>query len=267
MKKLFKPRLISNVLIAAVSLFAGFAYANAQQTTAPDETARAVALFQQAHNDEAIQSLRAAVERNRRDLQAWHFLGLALEKKGDVEAAGKAHEVAAKLGDDLLTLQLDQNKANEEIIKDVTLIKDPLTLAARSGERFVALHPKLSGSRRQEWEIRNYSLQGFANIATNPEIISVSRPSDSHEKAKTLSKPNAPYTVEARNYGISGTVILKVVFSINGRVIRIHATEGLPYGLTEMAIAAARGIKFIPARKDGKPISMYAQLEYTFRIN
>jgi TonB family protein len=292
MKVLFKLRLTS-VLIAVVSLCVGFASAKAQQTKLPDETARAVALFQpglvhaglqdtqsaardtetaiglyqQGKIDEALPLLQRVVKVSRTNLYAWHYLGLALEKKGDVGEAGKAHAMAAELGDDLLTNALDQNKPNKEIIKDVTLIRDPLTLAARSGVRFVALHPKLSGSKRQEWEIRIYSLHEFANIETNPEILSVSRPQDSHEKARVLSKPDADYTVEARNNGISGTVILKAVFSLNGRVIRIHATEGLRYGLTAMAIAAARGIKFIPARKDGKPVSMYVQLEYTFKTN
>jgi TonB family protein len=264
MRELFKPRLISSVLIAAFSLCAGFACASAQQTTAPDETARAVALFQQGRNDEAIPGLRAAVARNTRDLQAWHFLGMALEKKGDANGAGQAHEVAAKLGDDSLTLQLDQNKPDEEIIKDIVLIKDQLVLAARSGERYLALHPKLSDSKRQEWEIRNYSLQGFANIAANPKIISVVRPKESDERARVLRNPSPAYTEEARSHGISGTVVLKVVFGVNGRVIRIHAIEGLPYGLVPNAIEAARKIEFIPARKDGKPISMYGQVDYTF---
>jgi TonB family protein len=264
MKELFKSRLISSVVIAVVFLFAGFAYASAQQTRAPDETARAVALFQQGRNDEAIQGLRAAVERNKFDLRAWHYLGLALEKKGDLNESAKAHEIVARLGDDLLTNALDQNKSDEEIIKDVTLIKDPLTLAALSGERYVALYPKLSEARRQEWEIRNYSLHGFANIATNPEIITVYRSTDRHEKPRILTHPNPSYTEEARNHGISGTVVLKVVFGVNGRVIRIHAIQGLPYGLIENAIEAARNTKFIPARRDGKPVSAYGQVEYTF---
>jgi TonB family protein len=266
MKEFYKPRLISCVLIAAVFVLAGFGYAKAQQTTASDETARAVALFQQGRNDEAIKGLRAAVKRNKGDLPAWHFLGMALEKKGDANGAGKAHEAAAKLGDDFLTSQLDQNKPRQEISKDVVLMQDQLVLAARSGERYLALHPTLSDPKRQEWEIRNYALQEFANIAKNPEIINVYGSNDVQEKARVLVKPDPLYTAEARNNEISGTVVLKVVFGVNGRLIRIHATSGLPNGLTERAIAAARKIKFIPARKDGKPISSYAQLEYTFTI-
>ena len=46
----------------------------------------------------------------------------------------------------------------------------------------------------------------------------------------------------------------------------IRAVSGLPHGLTERAIAAARNIKFVPATKDGRPVSMHIQLEYSFNL-
>ena len=35
---------------------------------------------------------------------------------------------------------------------------------------------------------------------------------------------------------------------------------------TEKAIGAARQIRFVPARKNGQPVSMYMQLEYNFNL-
>jgi len=92
------------------------------------------------------------------------------------------------------------------------------------------------------------------------------RPSEVSSKARVISKPDPPYTEEARKNQIMGTVVLKAVFSSSGQVTNIRAVSGLPYGLTEKAIAAAHQIKFIPATKDGHTVSMYAQLEYTFTI-
>ena len=83
-------------------------------------------------------------------------------------------------------------------------------------------------------------------------------------KARLLTKAEPNYTEDARKNGISGTVILKVVFAKNGEVQNISVVSGLPYGLTERAIVAARKIKFTPAIKDGKPVSMWMQLEYNF---
>lgn len=83
-------------------------------------------------------------------------------------------------------------------------------------------------------------------------------------KARLLTKPEPTYTADARKNDISGTVILKVVFAKTGQVQNIRVASGLPYGLTEKAINAARQIKFTPAMIDGTPVSMWMQLEYNF---
>jgi len=85
-------------------------------------------------------------------------------------------------------------------------------------------------------------------------------------KARVLSKPEPQYTEEARKNQITGTVVLRAVFTSGGQVTQIRAVSGLPNGLTERAIAAARQIKFVPATKDGRPVSMFMQLEYNFNL-
>ncbi len=89
---------------------------------------------------------------------------------------------------------------------------------------------------------------------------------DVNSKARVLSKPEPQYTEEARKNQVTGTVVLRAVFTSGGQVTNIRAVSGLPYGLTERAIAAARNIKFVPATKDGRPVSMYIQLEYNFNL-
>jgi TonB family protein len=89
---------------------------------------------------------------------------------------------------------------------------------------------------------------------------------DVTSKARILSKPEPQYTEEARKNQVTGTVVLKAVFSSSGQVTQIRAISGLPNGLTERAIAAARSIKFVPATKDGHPVSMWFQLEYNFNL-
>ncbi len=85
-------------------------------------------------------------------------------------------------------------------------------------------------------------------------------------KARVISKPEPQYTEEARKNQVTGTVVLRAVFTSSGQVTNITTRAGLPYGLTERAIAAARQIKFVPATKDGRPVSMYIQLEYNFNL-
>jgi TonB family protein len=94
----------------------------------------------------------------------------------------------------------------------------------------------------------------------------VYNPSDVAQRARVLFKPEPQYTEEARKNGITGTVILRVVFSKSGEVTSIRAMQSLQGGLTEKAIAAARQIKFVPATRNGQPVSMYMQLEYNFNL-
>lgn len=89
---------------------------------------------------------------------------------------------------------------------------------------------------------------------------------DVTSKARILSKPEPQYTEDARKNQVTGTVVLRAVFSSSGQVTQIRAVSGLPYGLTERAIAAARNIKFTPATKDGHNVSMWFQLEYNFNL-
>jgi TonB family protein len=85
-------------------------------------------------------------------------------------------------------------------------------------------------------------------------------------KVRILSKPEPPYTEDARKNQITGTVVLAAVFSASGQVTGIRPVSGLPHGLTEKAIAAARQIRFVPAQKDGRPVSMYYRIEYNFNL-
>lgn len=92
------------------------------------------------------------------------------------------------------------------------------------------------------------------------------RATEVDQRARLLSKPEPQYTEEARRNQITGTVLLRAIFATSGEVTEIRALQALPFGLTEQAIAAARKIKFVPAMKDGRPVSVYLQLEYNFNL-
>jgi len=105
---------------------------------------------------------------------------------------------------------------------------------------------------------------GTGNRSYDPDhIFPVSQVA---QRARVLSKPEPQYTEEARRKQITGTVVLRVVFSRSGEVTNIRAAQALPFGLTEKAIVAARQIRFSPATKDGHPVSVYMQLEYNFNL-
>jgi hypothetical protein len=68
------------------------------------------------------------------------------------------------------------------------------------------------------------------------------------------------------------TIVLRAVFTSDARVTNVHFVKVTPEEaprdtvklFKKRAIEAAKQIKFTPATKDGRPVSMYVQLEYNF---
>ena len=97
-----------------------------------------------------------------------------------------------------------------------------------------------------------------------PDYASYSK-NPTFKRLRILAKPDAGYTEEARRNNVSGQVVLHVLFGETGQVNNISVVRGLPFGLTERAIAAARLIKFEPAELDGKKVSYPLVVVYNFR--
>ncbi|HEX8288110.1 MAG TPA: TonB family protein [Pyrinomonadaceae bacterium] len=83
---------------------------------------------------------------------------------------------------------------------------------------------------------------------------------------RIVSKPRANYTDAARQNQVQGTVTLRVTFLASGQIGSISPVSGLPYGLTEQAIAAARQIRFEPQMVNGSPVAVTKQVQYSFTI-
>lgn len=92
------------------------------------------------------------------------------------------------------------------------------------------------------------------------------KPAGITQDIKIISKPGAKYTDLARQNSFSGTVRLRVTFTANGQIGSISPVSSLPYGLVEQAIAAAKAIKFEPAKKDGVPFTKVKQIDYSFTL-
>jgi TonB family protein len=95
-----------------------------------------------------------------------------------------------------------------------------------------------------------------ASVATDPNVVPI----------KIDYKPRASYTDQARNAMVSGRIVLAVMFSASGKVTDIIVVKPLGYGLDQEAIKAARGIRFSPLIRDGKPVSVVKTVEYSFSI-
>ena len=112
-----------------------------------------------------------------------------------------------------------------------------------------------------------------AGAGTGPRFSETPTPTYNPSPAQTvdtkpvrLSSPRPQYTEEARANSIQGTVLLRVQVDVDGSVRAVRVVRGLPYGLSEQAIAVARQTKFKPAMKDGKPVAYWVGLEISFNL-
>jgi TonB family protein len=83
---------------------------------------------------------------------------------------------------------------------------------------------------------------------------------------KIVYKVEPTYTPEARDARLQGTVLLSVVVGRDGVPSDIRVVRPLA-GLEDEAIEAVRRWRFKPGEKDGKPVSVIAQIEINFRLS
>lgn len=79
-----------------------------------------------------------------------------------------------------------------------------------------------------------------------------------------LKKDRPSYTDAARQGQVQGTIWLMVEFKGNGDIGMISIAKGLPQGLNNEAVEAAKKIKFLPAEIDGKPADVTRIVTYSF---
>src|SRR5580658_9161179 len=83
---------------------------------------------------------------------------------------------------------------------------------------------------------------------------------------QVIGKREPQYSEAARTRRLVGTVVLVLEIDPSGVPVNIQVLEPLGFGLDEKAIAAAGNWRFRPGAKDGKPVTVAATIEVTFRL-
>ncbi|HEY3136488.1 MAG TPA: TonB family protein [Blastocatellia bacterium] len=92
------------------------------------------------------------------------------------------------------------------------------------------------------------------------------RTDQSYVKPRLLNNPMPKYAEEARHAGIQGSVHIGILINEEGKVISAFVFRGLGFGLDEEALRAAQALKFLPATKNGKPVSYWLKVEVEFKL-
>jgi periplasmic protein TonB len=81
-----------------------------------------------------------------------------------------------------------------------------------------------------------------------------------------LYKVEPEYSEEARKAKYQGTVLLYIQVDPSGKATNMRVLHSLGLGLDEKAMEAVKKWKFKPGYKDGKPVTVEAQIEVNFRL-
>ena len=81
-----------------------------------------------------------------------------------------------------------------------------------------------------------------------------------------VSMQDPVYPESAKQKGISGTVLVRVLVGEDGRVQDTLVIQSVPL-LDEAAVAAARTAAFEPARKDDRPVAVWMVIPVEYRLH
>lgn len=84
------------------------------------------------------------------------------------------------------------------------------------------------------------------------------------EMPKVVADSRPDYPEEARRLGVQGKVGLELVIDEQGRVAQARVVKPLHPLLDKAALEAAWGLKFTPAKREGKPVSTRIPYTYVF---
>jgi TonB family protein len=213
-------------------------------------------------NEKALEMAERAMQAGDRSAESYYVIAEASLKQDAFDRALEQADQALKLKPRMLIALVTKGMAHYGLKQ--------YDKAAECFARLLSMNPNNADAeswRAQLEHLRRASVTAKENQPPAQEReATVYAPKEVTVKARVLGKPEPQYTEEARRAGVSGTVVLRAVFSSDGRVRNFFISRWLPYGLTTCALQAAKQIRFAPASVDGQAVSQYIQIEYNFNL-
>lgn len=225
----------------------------------------------QDEDSKAAAEARKAVELDQKNAEAHYLAGVLSLRSASYESAYKSAEKAIAANPQFSQAYLLKSESLAQSAGRLygVVLKTPdeparlINEAIESLKIYLKLAPNGAdaAARREEIEDLKFLSDYHTRRADQqtPENAGIT-------PLKILEQPRPGYTEAARQAGMTGVIRLRVIFAADGKIRYPMVVNGLGYGLTEMALRAARSIKFQPALKDGSPISTVKLIEYRFAI-
>jgi TonB family protein len=212
---------------------------------------------------------------------------LAENEDLDVDAPGQggwtALMFAAKAGhDDILLLLID---AGADIQRTGDAGETPLHIAAtygrtktvrillgagaditvRDAEGHPPLYRAIENRKADVIEVLQAKAQSLADSGQSTSSASTNDDAETIPP-KIVESFLAPYTRQARNKGIEGTVVLMVLVGRDGTLGGVSVSKSLEESLDRSALDTVKKWKFEPATKGGIPVDALLEIDIDFKL-
>jgi len=169
-----------------------------------------------------------------------------------------------------------------EIIESPMVVETPITLP----KQILEGPPKSQSTQLPQTpipEVQNKTIEttqstpvksGTLDGGTESQTSSLRQPFPSSDEVpfgsevgpKFLRREMPIYPLMARRLGKEGKVLLRLTIDEKGNLLNVEVLVGAGYGFTEVAVAAVKKSKFLPAKKEGKPVFSKAILPVRFAL-
>jgi TonB family protein len=214
--------------------------------------------FRNGHYDRAVELYNQVKPGDRDYTNARYYIGLSYSRLERYRDAATAYRQLIDLEPANIFAHYELGKASFKLGDRKATEQEQQFLSDKSPELSRYLNDYVSGTTS--------GLVGDEAALSGPRPPAVEAGRDGATKPTILYKEKAQYTEIARRNRLQGTVVLSAVFTKEGEIRGIRVIRALPDGLTEHAIEATQKIKFQPATKDGQPVDVRANLEFTFNL-
>jgi len=102
----------------------------------------------------------------------------------------------------------------------------------------------------------------YTTVDVQPEF-----PGGMKALGKFVDGKNHNYPAEARKNNVEGKVVVKFIIHEDGTCSDFQVIKGIGYGCDEAAVEAFKKMpKWKPGQVNGKPVKMWAQMAYQYRL-
>jgi hypothetical protein len=235
---------------------------NGQQTptdASEEDRKRGLELLQKGDPKGAVEALRAAITKNKDDGDAWHYLGLALLAGRNKDEARNAFEKAATIRLHNLITIAPLRIVNSTDPRPPGAKTDRYQAVIDSVERYLEVTNRPAEVWRLQLEALRFYRDYYAGSRRDETMVTTR---EAITRLRILSKPPPDFS----GTSASGNSVLRAVFSADGSVKHVLVLKRVTSDFDLACIEAARRIKFTPAVKDGRTVSMILHLEYNRRF-